>query len=124
MVISREIIDKGMSLQGIRGPPDDARVLGGTDRRAEDATHALSYQTNVVMRSFAGQQGDGLHPLAALLKDYCFGSSSQDDGCYSALTARRVSLRLTAIRCIQVCLMGCWDVLPTSLAMTSTHCHS
>lgn len=57
--ISREITDMGMSLQGVRGAPDDARVLGGTDRRAEDATHALSYQTNVVMRSFAGQDGEG-----------------------------------------------------------------
>lgn len=94
--ISREIIDMGMSLQGVRGPPDKVRVLGGTDQRAEDATHALSYYTNVVKSSLRRAARRALHPLTALLKDYCFGSSSQDDGCNSALTARRASLSLTA----------------------------
>jgi hypothetical protein len=31
-------------------PPDEIRVLGGTDLRAEDATHALGYFTEVVKK--------------------------------------------------------------------------
>lgn len=121
--ISREIIDMGMSLQGVRGPPDEVRVLGGTDRRAEDATHALSYYTNAVERCSRRAARRTLHPLTALLKDYCFGSSSQDDGCNSALAARRASLSLAATESAQVCLMKCWDVPSTSTAMTSADCH-
>lgn len=121
--ISREIIDMGMSLQGVRGPPDEVRVLGGTDRRAEDVTHALSYYTNAVKRCFSQGSKASVAPADCFVERLLFRKFESRRWLQPALTARRASLSLTATKCAQVCLMKCWDVPPTSTAMTSADCH-